>query len=37
VPIKDKVVVLTYWVSTEDEKKHSDEVTKIVKSLKPAS
>jgi len=37
VPIKDKVVVLTYWVSTEDEKKHSDEVAKIVKSLKPAS
>src|SRR3982751_4081909 len=37
VPIKDKVVVLTYWVSTEKEKKHSEEVTKIVKSLKPTS
>jgi hypothetical protein len=37
VPIKDKVVVLTYWVSTEDEKKHSEEVAKIVQSLKPAS
>lgn len=37
VPIKDKVVVLTYWVSTEDEKKHQEEVGKILKSLKPTS
>ena len=37
VPIKDKVIVLTYWVSTADEKKHQEEVTKILKSLKPAS
>jgi len=37
VPMKDKVVVLTYWVPTEDEKKHKDEVGKIVKSLKPAA
>jgi hypothetical protein len=37
VPIKDKVVVLTYWVSTEQEKKHQEEVGKILKSLQPAS
>ena len=37
VPIKDKVIVLTYWVSTEDEKSHQEEVGKIVKSLKPSS
>ncbi|MDQ6622632.1 MAG: DUF1795 domain-containing protein [Verrucomicrobiota bacterium] len=37
VPIKDKVLVLTYWVSTEDEAKHEEEVGKIVNSLKPAA
>jgi hypothetical protein len=37
IPIKDKVVVMTYWVSTEDEKKHQEEVGKIVNSLKPTS
>ncbi|HMJ07237.1 MAG TPA: PsbP-related protein [Chthoniobacterales bacterium] len=37
VTIKDKIIVLTYWVSTEDEKKHQEEVGKIVQSLKPAS
>ncbi len=37
VPIKDKLVVLTYWVSTADEKKHQEEVGKILKSLKPTS
>src|SRR5215211_6326880 len=37
VPMKDKVVVLTYWVAMEDEKKHKDEVGKIVKSVKPAA
>jgi hypothetical protein len=37
VPIKDKVVVLTYWVTTAKEKKHQEEVAKILKSLKPAS
>ena len=37
VTIKDKLVVLTYWVSTEEEKKHQGEVTKIVKSLKPTA
>ena len=36
VTVKDKVVVLTYWVSTDKEKAHSDEVGKIVKSLKAA-
>lgn len=35
VPIKDKVVVLTYWVSSEKEKEHQEEVGKIVRSLKP--
>ncbi len=37
VTIKDKLLVLTYWVSTEDEKKHADEVGKIVGSLKATS
>ena len=36
VTIKDKVVVLTYWVSTDKEKEHQDEVGKILRSLKPA-
>ena len=34
ITIKDKVLVLTYWVNTEEEKKHDAEVTKIVRSLK---
>ncbi|MGI8821375.1 MAG: hypothetical protein ACR2ID_10995 [Chthoniobacterales bacterium] len=37
VPIADKLVVLTYWVTTSEEKKHSAEVGKIINSLKPAS
>jgi hypothetical protein len=37
VTIKNKVLVFTYWVSTEDEKEHQAEVGKILKSLKPAS
>ncbi len=37
VTMKDKVVVLTYWVSTEDETKHLEEVGKIVNSLKPVA
>ena len=37
VPIKDKVVVFTYWVTTDKEKEHQEEVGKILKSLKPAS
>lgn len=34
VPIKNKVLVLTYWVNTAEEAKHQDEVGKIVKSIK---
>jgi hypothetical protein len=37
VPIKDKVVVLTYWVSTDKEEAHQEEVGKILRSLKPGS
>ncbi len=33
VVVKDKLVVLTYWVSTEDEPKHAKEVEDIVKSF----
>ena len=35
VPMKDKVVVLTYWVSTDKEQAHQEEVGKILRSLKP--
>jgi hypothetical protein len=35
VPVKDKVVVVTYWVSTADEKKNQAAVGKIINSLKP--
>lgn len=35
--IKDKIVVLTYWVTTEKEKKHQAEVAKILASIKPVS
>ena len=37
VPVKDKIVVLTYWVTTEKETKHQEEVGKILRSLKPLS
>jgi len=37
VTIKDKLLVLTYWVSSEEEKKHQDEVAKIIGSLKAKS
>lgn len=37
VPIKDKVIVLTHFVSTEDESKSKEAVAKMIKSLKPAS
>ena len=37
VTIKDKLVVLTYWVTTAEEKKHLEEVGKIINSLKPTS
>ena len=35
MPIKDKVLVLTYWVTSAQEAKHSEEVGKILKSIKP--
>jgi hypothetical protein len=37
VPIKDKIVVLTYWVTTAKEKEHQAEVGKVLNSLKPLS
>lgn len=37
VPMKDKMLVLTYWVSSEKEKAHQEEVGKIVNSIKPTS
>jgi hypothetical protein len=37
VPIKDKVIVLTYWVTSSKEKEHQAEVGKILQSLKPTS
>jgi hypothetical protein len=37
VPIKDKMVILTYWVTTAKEKEHQQEVGKIVNSLKASS
>lgn len=37
VTVKDKLLVLTYWVSTEEEAKHSKEVSAILESLKPVS
>ena len=35
IPIKSKVIVLTYWVNTEKEKEHREEVGKILTSIKP--
>ena len=37
VPIKDKLVIMTYWVTTAKEKEHLKEVGTIVNSLKPSS
>ncbi len=37
VPVKDKIVVLTYWVTSAKEKEHQAEVGKILQSLKPTS
>lgn len=37
VPIKDKLVIMTYWVTTAKEKEHQKTVGTIVNSLKPAS
>ena len=36
IPVKDKMVVLTYWVTTSKEEEHQEEVGKILQSLKPA-
>lgn len=36
IPIKNKIVVMTYWVNTAKEKEHQEEVGKILNSLKPA-
>jgi hypothetical protein len=37
VPMKDKMIVFTYWVTIAKEKEHQKEVGTIVNSLKPAS
>jgi len=37
VPIKDKLLIITYWVTTAKEKEHQQEVGKIVNSLKASS
>jgi PsbP-like protein len=37
VPIKDKLVIFTYWVTTAKEKEHQQEVGQIVNSLKASS
>jgi len=37
VPIKDKMIIFTYWVTTAKEQEHQKEVGTIVNSLKPAS
>jgi hypothetical protein len=37
VPIKDKLIVITYWVTTAKEKEHQKEVGQIVNSLKASS
>lgn len=37
VPIKDKLIIMTYWVTTAKEKEHLEEVGKIVRSLKASS
>jgi hypothetical protein len=34
VPVKDKIVVFTYWVTTEKEEEHQAEVGKILQSLR---
>jgi hypothetical protein len=37
VPIKDKLIIFTYWVTTAKEQEHLKEVGTIVNSLKPSS
>ena len=35
VPVKNNLVILTYWVTTAQEEKHQATIGKIVRSLKP--
>ena len=35
VPVKNNLVILTYWVTTAEEAKHQATVGKIINSLKP--
>ena len=37
VPIKEKLIIMTYWVTTAKEQEHLKEVGTIVNSLKPSS
>ncbi|HEY0368330.1 MAG TPA: hypothetical protein VGC85_01920 [Chthoniobacterales bacterium] len=37
VPVNNKLLVVTYWVSTDKEEAHQAEVGKIVSSIKPVS
>ena len=37
VPVKDKLIIMTYWVTTAKEKEHMQEVGTILNSLKPTS
>lgn len=36
VPVKNNLIILTYWVTTAKEEKHQLTVGKIINSLKPA-
>ena len=36
VPVKNNLIILTYWVTTAQEEKHQVTVGKIINSLKPA-
>lgn len=35
IPTKNKIIVLTYWVNSDQEKEHQEEVGKILTSIKP--
>jgi hypothetical protein len=37
VTVKDKLIIMTYWVTTAKEKEHSAEIGQIVNSLKASS
>ncbi len=34
IPVKDKMLVLTYWATASKEKAHTDEIGKIANSIK---